>query len=90
MRAFPRRTTLAEAEMILLRDFPSDARTSVTDDDERRCRIVLIESAGVQDVLGDCATASFYGRRQVFDANDVSFAAVRLHRSRRTRDLGVC
>lgn len=89
-RAFPRHTTLAEAETILLRDFPSDARTSVTDNDERRCRIVLIESARVQDVLGDWATASFYGRRQAFDADDVSFAFVTVHASRRARDLGGC
>ena len=90
MRAFPRHTTLAEAETILLRDFPSDARTSVTDKDERRCRIVLIESARVQDVLGDWATASFYGRRQAFDADDVASAYVTVHPSRRARDLGVC
>ena len=35
MRAFPRHTPLAEAETILLRDFPSDAGTNVTDNDER-------------------------------------------------------
>ena len=90
MRAFPRHTTLAEAETILLRDFPGDARTSVTDNGERRCRIVLIESARVQDVLGDWATPSFYGHRQAFVAEDVSSAYVTVHRSRRTRDLGVC
>jgi hypothetical protein len=90
LRAFPRHTTLAEAETILLRDFPSDAGTSVTDKDERRCRIVLIESARLQDVLGDWAIASFYGRRQAFDADDVAAAYVTVHRSRRARDLGVC
>ena len=54
LRAFPRHTTLAEAETILLRDFPRDARTSVTDNDERRCRIVLIESL-------ECRTPSATG-----------------------------
>ena len=62
----------------------------MTDKDERRCRIVLIESARLQDVLGDWAIASFYGRRQAFDADDVAAAYVTVHRSRRARDLGVC
>ncbi|MBF4163552.1 hypothetical protein [Nocardioides acrostichi] len=97
-RAFAPRTSLREAEQVVLDDFPSDASITVRDTDEAACEIVMIESRTIEKATGSNATAAFFsdlGPDQPLDApmntSDVSYASILPDfRGGPRNDLGDC